>query len=84
LPCSGCGGKSHTPGATHGHILGCGATQFSEVPRYSPFSMPEQEEVLFDAVNRALKSPAKPGTKGFASALAEALAKELGDRCKEP
>ena len=83
MPCSGCGGKSHTPGPSHGHILGCGWTQSSGVRRYNPFSGTEQEEILFDSVNLALKSAAKPGTKGFATALADALAKELGDRCKE-
>ena len=87
MPCSGCGGKGHTPGPSHGHILGCGASEFNEVPRYSPFTKVEQEKLLHQAMTGALETSKrkniKPDEPAFATELAESLAKVLQVNCKE-
>lgn len=81
MPCSGCGGKGHSPGDTYGHILGCGATKFMEDDRFNPMKMEQQEAALFNAVEIALKSGAQPGTREFVVQLARALAEDLRGRC---
>ena len=85
MPCSGCGATGHTPGDTHGHILGCGATKFNEDPRYSPFSKLEQENILRAALVDALSKSkdTKPDEPAFVTALAESLSTVLQAQCKE-
>lgn len=82
MPCGGCGGRGHSPGDSYGHIIGCGATEFNEVERYSPFEMTEQEDRILDALNR-MKSNKGPWTREFAKGFAKALADELSEKCKE-
>lgn len=51
-----------------------------EDDRYNPLLKEEQEEILLDAVNVAMKK-GRPGTKDFVKELATALAYELDRRC---
>jgi hypothetical protein len=83
LPCSGCGGKKHTRGETFGHILGCGANEFMEDPRYNPLEKELQRQILAAAVDIASKSGHKPGSIEFVDALGNALFEVLHEKCVE-
>lgn len=87
MPCNGCGGKGHTPGDSYGHVLGCGASKFNDVDRYSPFTKIQTNNILHramvDALGKARNANVKSDEPAFAPFLAESIGLLLETECKE-
>ncbi len=83
--CSGCGGRSKSPGGTFGHILGCGtsAGAVGDKPkgseRWNTFGMPEQLGILKHALQDTGLDPKVADT--FAQNLRGVLDEHFKD-CK--
>lgn len=94
MGCPGCGGRGTKPDidpyprGTHGHILGCGSTQFPDQDRSNPFEKEEQERILEEALKETLtKSGGTLNAKNLSahvSYFADRLLVELRKRPMKP
>ena len=88
MGCPGCGGRGTRelepfPKGTHGHILGCGSTQFPDQDRSNPFEKGEQEQILRDVLTETLGKSGGTLTKENVGAFVPFLATNLLEKLRQ-